>query len=158
MLSVPVPGGGSGKWYRKVPMANDLLGRVQTKSKKMSGRKKSDEEISVMDCVFHHPCGCNICRKCDRLKEEFKNKVKKENVVVESEMSIPSLPVPDVPSPTVGFTKPKVRQDNRKRNVKTMKPPKSFESFNRFGLLFSCLCSKVTLPLSHSFTLSFTHS
>ena len=30
-------------------------GRVQTKSKKISGRKKSDEEISVMDSVFHNP-------------------------------------------------------------------------------------------------------
>ena len=45
MLSVPVPGGGSGKWYEKVPLANDFTGRVKAKSKKMSGRKKSDEEI-----------------------------------------------------------------------------------------------------------------
>ena len=45
MLSVPVPGGGSGKWYCKAPLANDFMGQVQAKSKKMSGRKKSDEEI-----------------------------------------------------------------------------------------------------------------
>ena len=82
MLSVPVPGGGSGKWYCKAPLANDSMGRVQTKSKKMSARKKSDEEISVMDSVFHHPCGCNMCRNFDWLKEESKNKVKNVNVVV----------------------------------------------------------------------------
>ena len=39
MLSVPVPGGGSGKWYCKAPLANDFIGQVQAKSKKMSGRK-----------------------------------------------------------------------------------------------------------------------
>ena len=90
MLSVPVPGGGSGKWYCKAPLANDFMGQVQAKSKKMSGRKKSDEEISVMDSVFHHPCGCNMCQKFDRLQEESKNKVKKENVVGESEVAFPS--------------------------------------------------------------------
>ena len=90
MLSVPVPGGGSGKWYRKAPLANDFMGQVQAKLKKMSGRKKSDEEISVMDSVFHHPCGCNMCQKFDRLQEESKNEVKKENVVGESEVAFPS--------------------------------------------------------------------
>ncbi len=88
-----------------------------------------------MDSVFHHPCGCKVCRKFDRLKEEFKNKVKQENVKVESKLTFPSLPVPDVPSPAVGIVKPKVRQENRKRDVRTLTKPKSFESFNRFGLL-----------------------
>ena len=64
---------------------------VQTMSKKMSGRKNSYEEISVMNSVLHHPYGCNMCRKFDRLKEESKNKVKKKNVVVESEMAFPSM-------------------------------------------------------------------
>ena len=113
-------------------MANDLKGRVQTKLKKGCGRKKSDEEISVMDSVFRHPCGCKVCRKFDRLKEESKNKVKQENVKVESKLTFPCLPVPDVPSPAV---KPKVRQENRKRGVRTLTKPKSFESFNRFGIL-----------------------
>ena len=79
-----------------------------------------------MDFVFHHPCGCHMCQKFDQLQEESKNKVQKENVVGESEMALPSLPVPDVPSPTVGFAKPKFRQDNRKRGCQNSETTKEF--------------------------------
>ena len=124
MLSVPVPGGGSGKWYCKAPLANDFMGQVQAKSKKMSGRK------SVSWTLYFTTHVAAICVK------SLTSSKKSPKILWGSQRWLCQvclylmchLQQLDLPSQNLG-------RITGKGDVKTLKPPKSFESFNRFGLL-----------------------